>query len=282
MGLGACGFCLLLFLQRHSETAFGLAAVEESEVELRDGPLIVVDAGHGGVDGGAESGGLLEKELTLDVAGRLVEELRRLGLRTVETRTGDEAVSLEERTRVANSRGEETLFVSVHFNTSNSSSPQGIETYHTSPKSLAALAGIKKRYGIPRTSKLEDDRNRLLAEAVQAALVEGTGAPDRGVKNKSLRVTREALCPSVLVECAYLTNPGEAKKLKTARYRQTLAAAIAGGVEAYLSQAEQSNNRRFGLLLEGEPTVESVSAPDSEDHSRKEGSKGQSGTISSL
>ncbi|MFV1995215.1 MAG: N-acetylmuramoyl-L-alanine amidase, partial [Verrucomicrobiales bacterium] len=143
------------------------------------GPLIIVDAGHGGADGGAASGGLLEKDLTLEVAGYLGDDLRRAGLRVLQTRTADAAISLQQRTRIANAR-QEALFVSVHFNTAVSGDPEGAETYHTAPKSLTALAGIKRRYGLPRGSRLHDDRNRLLAQEVQRALVEAAGCPGRG------------------------------------------------------------------------------------------------------
>ncbi|MEM8953455.1 MAG: N-acetylmuramoyl-L-alanine amidase [Verrucomicrobiota bacterium] len=196
---------------------------------------VVIDPGHGGKDGGAQGNGLLEKHLTLDVAQRVRRELAKRGLRSVLTREEDRTLSLSERVEIADEH-REAIFVSVHFNTSAAPSVSGLEVYHSDPKSLETLVALKKRFEIPRTEKLRDDRNRVLAEAMQASVARTTDVRDRGVRNRSFYVTRHAMAPAVLVECAYLTNEEEAGRVKNPHFRSRIAQGIADGVEAYLER----------------------------------------------
>jgi N-acetylmuramoyl-L-alanine amidase len=263
VGLAGFGVCFGYYAAHQSSFSRmlgGEAAREAAEV-LR--VQVVIDAGHGGKDGGAQGNGLLEKTLTLDVAQRVRRELAKRGVRSILTREGDETLSLPERVEISNEH-REALFVSVHFNTSTSAAVAGLETYHTAPKSFETLIAMKKRFRLPREEKLRDDRNRLLAEAVQAAVARSTDLRDRGVRNKSLHVTRNPMAPAVLVECAYLTNEAEASKLRNPRFRSRIAQGIADGVEAYLERVEaydgDEGGAPFGLLVGdgegGEKTVE--------------------------
>jgi N-acetylmuramoyl-L-alanine amidase len=213
---------------------------------------VVIDPGHGGKDGGAQGNGLLEKNLTLDVSQRVRRELAKRGIRSVLTRDEDETLSLSRRVEIANEH-REAVFVSVHFNTSSSAAVVGLETYHTAPKSFETLIALKKRFRLPREETLRDDRNRLLAEAMQTSVARTTDLRDRGVKNKSLHVTRNPLTPAVLVECAYLTNSAEANKLRNPHFRNRIAQGIADGVEAYLERVQdyevEEGAAPFGLLV---------------------------------
>jgi N-acetylmuramoyl-L-alanine amidase len=94
--------------------------------------VVVLDAGHGGHDEGANGpSGLREKDLVLDVTRRLAKRLDRRGVRVILTRKDDRFLSLEERTAVANDARAD-LFVSIHANASPSRKPRGIETYFAS------------------------------------------------------------------------------------------------------------------------------------------------------
>ena len=94
-----------------------------------------------------------------------------------------------------------------------------------------------------------DRRATGLAERVQAGICAATGARDRGVKNRpSLSVTRHTHCPAVLVECGFLTNADEARRIKTGAYQKQVARGIANGVEAYLEALEADPG--FGIVLE--------------------------------
>ncbi|MFT4549363.1 MAG: N-acetylmuramoyl-L-alanine amidase, partial [Verrucomicrobiales bacterium] len=82
-----------------------------------------------------------------------------------------------------------------------------------------------------------DDRGELLAQSIQDAVCLATGARDRGVKNKGHMVTRMVGAPSVIVECGFLTNAEEAKRLVTPSYQERTARGVVAGVISYLEEA---------------------------------------------
>lgn len=224
-------------------------------------PLVVIDAGHGGVDGGTQGFGVLEKHAALEVASLTARALRRRGVRARLTRTRDIALPLAERPRLANEWGA-AVFLSVHFNFSTQSSAiRGVEVYYSAPKTLEAqrlFAGTLRRWGrlpppgVPSmTTILEgggaasdasdaaalEAADRVLAESVAAAVADKAQTPNRGARNQpDFAVTRHAGSPAVLVECAFLSNPDDAARAKTAAWRQALADGLADGVMKWLQQ----------------------------------------------
>src|SRR5438046_8891250 len=92
--------------------------------------VVVLDPGHGGQDSGAMCGGVLEKDLTLDVAHRVARLLEAEGMATVMTRLGDTYVSLADRATFAN-RVSDCIFITIHFNEDNQPVASGVETYYT-------------------------------------------------------------------------------------------------------------------------------------------------------
>src|SRR5215831_21127815 len=91
--------------------------------------VVVLDPGHGGQDSGAICGGVLEKDLTLDVARRIERLLDSQGIATLMTRLGDSYVSLADRAAFGN-RVRNCIFVSIHFNEDNKPVASGVETYY--------------------------------------------------------------------------------------------------------------------------------------------------------
>ncbi len=167
---------------------------------------VVIDAGHGGHDMGARSRwGGMEKNHALDVALRLDPRLRSAGFRTVLTRRGDYFVPLDRRAGISN-RQDNAIFVSIHFNSGRSRTAHGPETFYRSRPS------------------------RDIAAKIQRAIASLPGASSRGVKTANFRVLRRNGYPAVLVECGFLTNPSEGARCATPRYREMLAAAIAGAI----------------------------------------------------
>ncbi len=198
---------------------------------------VVLDPGHGGKDPGARGNGLLEKELTLDVALRLRALLRSKGLHVVLTRTADTTVGLEQRARKARQVGGD-LFVSLHFNAATVSSVHGVEVYALTPAggvSTASRRVLLRRYPGNRW----DRYNIILAYMVHQQLVQRLKALDRGIRRARFVVLREARMPAILVEAGFLTSPTEARKLRTSSYRQQIAQAIADGIWAYKKRIEQ-------------------------------------------
>jgi N-acetylmuramoyl-L-alanine amidase len=175
-----------------------------------DGKKIVVDAGHGGRDPGALAkfpGQSNEKTINLDISRRLAAELQARGASVIMTRTSDTFPSLEQRADVAE-RHKADLFVSVHANSIGRSSIYGAEFLiyrHASRTSLTTALVL----------------NRVFRR---------NGIDTRGVHRRNLKVLREHSRPGVLIECGFLTNRTEAKKLNTVGYRQKLAEVIAEGI----------------------------------------------------
>ena len=210
---------------------------------------VVIDPGHGGIDTGATALGLQEKALNLDVALRLAQALERQGIPVRLTRATDQAVSLEDRVRIANGTPG-AIFVSIHFNdalaTDHGSSyhASGVETYYSEHKQAGGAGDWlwTSLFG-GRSSGAAGQRDALewaaregahLADAIQGSLVLATSAADRGTKERALYVTRRVRGPAVLVEGGFISHPAEAKRLGEPAYRQTLAEAIAAGIVKYL------------------------------------------------
>jgi N-acetylmuramoyl-L-alanine amidase len=169
---------------------------------------VIVDAGHGGRDQGAKAcGGAPEKVLTLDTARRLATVLRAHDFHVIETRTGDNFVSLADRTAVSNRVGR-AVFVSIHYNWVKRGGPHGIEIYYNDRRSIRLAANIlKETLGAYHTA-------------------------NRGVKYRSLYVLRNNRRPAVLCELGFISCPGENHFLQSAAMRQQLAERVAAGVLA--------------------------------------------------
>jgi N-acetylmuramoyl-L-alanine amidase len=175
---------------------------------------VVIDAGHGGSDrGGIPGQHLCEKDLTLDVARRLRENLDAAGFKTVMTRSSDATVPLAERVAVAN-RQRDALFVSIHFNAALRHSASGIETYYYAPAAGPIAARIHREL----VTTLPHEENR-------------------GVKQHRYFVLRKTRIPAVLAECGFLTNGSEGARCLKPAHRQCLADAIAAGIKASASPA---------------------------------------------
>src|SRR6266480_4909594 len=91
--------------------------------------VVVLDPGHGGQDSGAMCGGVMEKDVTLDVARRVDRLLNSQGIATLMTRLGDSYVSLADRAAFGN-RANDSIFISIHFNEDNKPVASGVETYY--------------------------------------------------------------------------------------------------------------------------------------------------------
>ena len=186
--------------------AFSLIVVGAPAFAVR---TVVIDAGHGGHDRcGGPGQRVPEKPYTLDISQRLSSALRARGFKTVMTRSDDTFISLGQRCAVGNSQ-RDAIFVSIHLNSARREGADGIETYYYSGKSAS------------------------LASALHRAVVRAAGTEDRGVRRRGFYVIRRTTrIPAVLVECGFLTNRAEARRLLTASHRQKLANAIAGAIAA--------------------------------------------------
>jgi N-acetylmuramoyl-L-alanine amidase len=216
---------------------------------------IVVDAGHGGHDTGTIGpNGLEEKDLVLDVAlklGKLLEN--KLGAEVVYTRDDDTFIPLETRTAIAN-KEQADLFISIHANSSDDPTARGVETYYLNFTSRAdALEVAARENAVSEQSihELQDlvkkialkekiGESREFATDVQRSLYAGLSAKspslrNRGVKKAPFVVLIGANMPSILAEISFVSNPDDAKKLKTNDYRQRIADSLYKGVFKYVN-----------------------------------------------
>jgi N-acetylmuramoyl-L-alanine amidase len=213
---------------------------------------IVIDPGHGGHDPGAKGGGTTEAELVLDVSLRLAQLLEKIpGLEVVLTRRTDDYVPLQERTAIANREGAD-LFLSIHANANNSAQAQGIETYFLNFATTLGAAAVAARENaasgqsmgelpdvvktIALTNKLDESRD--FATFVQREMMAklrpaNKTIRDLGVKQAPFVVLIGAAMPSVLAEVSFMTNPQEARLLKSSAYRQRIAEALFEAVRTY-------------------------------------------------
>lgn len=213
---------------------------------------IAIDAGHGGASVGTRAPlGLLEKELTLDIAQRLERLLEASSFEVLMTREDDRSVSLEERGRAANRAGAD-IFVSIHLNWIENRRARGIETYYLGPTDdpyltrLAAAENRESGYSMADMRRLLDgiyagvrqEKSHRLAEVVQTALFSALGkvnpgVEDRGVKAAPFIVLLTTEMPAILAEVSCLSNEDEAELLTKPLYRQYIAEALAAGIRSY-------------------------------------------------
>jgi len=213
---------------------------------------VVLDPGHGGSDPGAiGTGGLHEKDVTLDLARRVGPVLTREGLTVLLTRDDDRFVPLEERTARANAFGAD-LFVSIHCNAAENHVRHGIETYvlDTTKDEIASRIAARENAtsqaataeigSILASLRLADQANHsnhlaeLMQRAAMVSLRDGyRDVHDGGVHTAGFYVLVGARMPSVLFETSYISNPAEETRLGSEDYKRRLGDAIVNAVRAY-------------------------------------------------
>jgi N-acetylmuramoyl-L-alanine amidase len=221
---------------------------------------VMIDPGHGGRDPGAvhyKTGGgkrridLLEKDITLRLAGILGEKLREKGFRVLYTRKDDRYISLEDRAVTANLKKAD-LFISLHANANRSSKVSGFETYYLGKaRSDVVLRLAAKENGVSpakigdtqkivldlvHSFKIEESKG--LARLIQDRTVKELrrhyqGVRDNGARSAPMFVLIGAKMPAILVEVGYTTNPTELSRLKTEAYLKRVADGLVSGIEAY-------------------------------------------------
>lgn len=223
---------------------------------------VVIDAGHGGHDTGTiGAGGLLEKDLVLDVAlrlGKLIQQ--RLGAEVIYTRSGDTFIPLQDRTRIAN-ESHADLFLSIHANSSPDRSASGVETYYlnfTSSKSALDVAMRENAGSDKSVFELKDllqkialqdkiEESREFAACLQASLYAASTrldsrSKDRGVRKAPFVVLIGASMPSILAEIGFISNPRDANALRRGEGRQRIAEALYKGVAKYSATLSHFEN----------------------------------------
>lgn len=189
--------------------------------------IILIDAGHGGIDGGTSYGGILEKDITLEISRKLFRILRRDGFDAILNRTGDYALSEDNRWLRSSSRHMRdlaqrkalaetlpaTVVVSVHVNWARSSS----------------------KYG-PLVLYRQEGRSFILAQIIQDQLNQLYSTREQPVPGKPFYLLKKTTATTVIVEAGFISSPADRAKLCSPAGQQEIAEAIANGIAAYLME----------------------------------------------
>lgn len=179
--------------------------------------VIVIDAGHGGKDGGAQGvlngNNIYEKNLTLSIAKKVQTLVENAGYRVVMTRSADTYPQLEERSNLANAVNA-AMFVSIHINSAESSSAAGTEVYYSEKNNGTAYGAASEQ----------------LAENILDGMLEKMNTRDRGVKTANHVVTRTSKMPAVLLEVGFISNSEELAKMCDDNFQNKVAEGIAEGI----------------------------------------------------
>lgn len=190
--------------EKQTETILPEPVVKRTEGKK----YIVIDPGHGGSDCGATRNGIYEKNITLDISKRVETLLKNKGYVVKMTRNSDDTVSLQDRVEISEEFAPD-IFVSIHVNSSNSETPQGLETHYYKDNSLK------------------------LAKTVHASLLNNVNANNRGLFRSKFYVINHTTAPAVLVEIGFISNPSERAQLVSESRKQATAKAIAEGIYDY-------------------------------------------------
>jgi len=187
---------------------------------------VIIDAGHGGIDGGAVScTGVYESKLNLDIALKLDDLMHLLGINTVMIRQTDCSVytkgetiaqkkisDLKERVRIVNSTPDAVL-ISIHQNHFTDSRYSGAQVFYA-----------------------QTDGSKKLAESLQSAFIQTVNPTSnrRIKKSDGIYLMQHVQCPAALIECGFISNTNEEYKLRTKAYQQKICSVVACTVSNYL------------------------------------------------
>lgn len=225
------------------------------------GKVVVLDAGHGGTDPGAQRGITNEKDITLSVVKYLSEFLKAQGIKVHLTRIDDTFISLQERVDITN-RTNPNAFVSVHVNAMESSNEiSGLETY------------------------FQTEQSKELASDIHKNLLDTLKVPDRNIRKAKFYVINRTEVPSVLAEIGFISNQDEREKLTNSDYQKQVAEGLAKGIILYLCNDSGTREISHGTGSEKAKIANkqlSVSPKKDSSTANTRSEKIRAGTLSSL
>ena len=261
--------------------------VKQTQATSRD-IIVAIDAGHGGEDPGAIGhGGIYEKKVVLGIAKKLAALLEReRGFKPVLVRTGDYYIGLRERTRKARASNAD-LFISIHADAFSSHRASGSSVFALSQRGATSEAA---RWLADKENSSDliggvggvslDDKEDLLAGvlldlSMTASLsvslelgqmvLNSMGGVSKLHKHKveqaGFAVLKSPDIPSLLIETGFLSNPGEAKKLKTSSYQSRMASSIHQGIKRYFMQSPPPGTYLASIRDKSDRLKEYVIAP---------------------
>ena len=198
-------------------------SIKEKGADSVSGKTVMLDPGHGGKDGGAScavnSSTYNEAKIALTISEKVRDKLRNMGADVVMTRTSNIDLTLDARKRMARQNSPD-IFVSIHMDAAASSSGYGTTGFYYRPYSYALAKSI---------------HTQLVSAYVKSIYGTQKSSIDRGTVFYPFSVTRIEECPSVLIECGFVSNLEECKILQNSKHQDTIATAIANGIRDYFA-----------------------------------------------
>jgi N-acetylmuramoyl-L-alanine amidase len=191
--------------------------------------LIVIDPGHGGGDTGTAHNGLTEKVLTLDIAERLRSLLVAAGWTVRMTRDTDiDPVSAENLARMradGKPNADDRAYLQTRCDVANNAGARMFISIHANAAPIEGAHGTTFYWYKPQDAPL--------AQALEKSVIAAAGSFDDGTRHENFYVIHHTTMPAVLIETAFVTNPGDAALLRQPSFLQNLAQGIANGVKAF-------------------------------------------------
>ena len=216
--------CLLAWHIKNKEKKADNPVVPMTSDASESEPIayVVIDPGHGGFDNGAQgiSTGVLEDELNLKVSKLLAERLETQNIKVTLTRCEDEALAdtkkedMKERRRLMHDMGAD-ITVSIHMNKFSDRAVHGPMVFYTDG----------------------DEMSERLAECVLSNICSALELPARRINTGDYYVIRNSRIPAIIVECGFLSNPTEERKLCDDSYQMRLADAVAKGIMEFINSS---------------------------------------------
>ena len=199
-------------IQGYSLTvADGFLAVRIADPKEIYDKIIVLDAGHGGIDPGTLRDTIYEKNVNYNVINVYAPEyFKDSDIKVYHTRTTDTKIALQSRADFAATVGAD-LFISFHVNAHSNSAVNGTSVYYSASNNQVTSSGLK---------------SSILAKAVTDRLSEAWGTKNRGILTDKFVVIHNNTVPAVLVECGFITNNNDFQKIKDTNYQKKAAKAL--------------------------------------------------------
>ena len=198
-------------------------SIKEKGSDSISGKTVMLDPGHGGTDGGApcavNGSTYNEAKIALTISEKVKAKLQAMGASVIMTRTSNSDLTLVSRKRMARTNNPD-VFVSIHMDSAASSSGYGTTAFYYRPYSYALAKSI---------------HTQLVNTYVQSIYGTQKSTIDRGTVFYPYSVTRIEECPSVLIECGYVSNLEECKILQNSKHQDSIATAIANGIRDFFA-----------------------------------------------
>lgn len=194
----------------------GVAVAQTNSLEFYEG-VVVIDAGHGGIDGGVFVEGIKESDINLEISKKLEKELKAMNIKVIQTRKSEKALGdskradMKERARIINN-SKPDMVVSLHVNKFKDTSRRGVQVFYDDTNK-------NKGIGVNMQSVLNTHFNNKYCKRTDLVSLGG-----------DYFMTKCSNFPSIIIECGFLSNQEDRLLLQNEQYQTDLAQVIAKGI----------------------------------------------------